>query len=287
MVMGVLNNSPSRRLANHSPREVFMGLKQYNPVHVIYAPHLEHITDIPVTGTAIAQQVINLTEALDVLHKKVDVSTKLVRNSNRRQFLHRHKNNNLFKRMTPQRQAAQQRAQARTPQEVREEEADELLADTDLVVNFQVGDFVMVAIPARTTKHKLDAYWRGPYRVTRTITDYVYEVEHIVTHRTTEAHIARIKSYADPELDCSILLCDHVRQQEATTYDVERIVGWRFNNSTMLHEFAVQWLGFSELENTWQDAEELYEDVPKIVVHYLESLSAKDRKKLENVLNIV
>ena len=89
----------------------------------------------------------------------------------------------------------------------------------------------------------------------------------MVTKRINEAHVARIKFYSDPELDCSVALCDHVRQQEASTYDVDTIVGWRYDNATLTHQFVVKWLGFSDLENTWQDAKELYEDVPRIVEH--------------------
>jgi hypothetical protein len=47
--------------------------------------------------------------------------------------------------------------------------------------NFAVGDFVLVASTTQVKLPKLMPRWTGPYRVTRTINDWIHEVQHLAT----------------------------------------------------------------------------------------------------------
>ena len=273
IVMGAINSSPSVRLADKSPREVFMGLDQFNPVHLIYAPHLKHIQDIPVDGDIIREKVARLKEHLDSLHARVDVSTERKRKANRKQLLRRHRTDPRFKRHNKRR---------------RDTDDLDMVDDVDLIVDFQVGDMVMVAVPERPSSHKLQAKWRGPYQVVRTINDSVYEVQHLVTHKLTEAHIRRIKFSCDAELDIVVQLTDHISQQETSCYEVEDICAWQYNDEAMQHEVQVKWLGFSEHENTWENIETMHEDVPALVLRYIEErCSREDQRTLKTELGLL
>jgi hypothetical protein len=278
LVMNVLNSSPSRRLGGRSPREVFMGLSQFKPVQVIYAPHLEHITTVPVTSKELEHQAARLHEALDAMHKRVDVCTERQQRHNKEYFLRRRKKDGLFKRNN---------AKARAKAALSGIDTD-LLEDVDLVVDFQVGDFVMVATPVRPKNHKLEARWRGPYRVIRTINDYVYAVQHLVTSNVTEAHVRRMKFYCDAELDDLVPLCDHIASQEAMEYQVEELVKFRYSREIKQYEVFVKWLGFTDLENTWEPLSRLYEDVPHMVADFLEEkCSVAERNKLKTSLGVM
>ena len=48
--------------------------------------------------------------------------------------------------------------------------------------NFGIGDYVLVGVPepAKMTGRKLILQWHGPYRVTETKANYVFEVENII-----------------------------------------------------------------------------------------------------------
>jgi hypothetical protein len=227
------------------------------------------------TSEAIITQLEVLRATLEQMHKKVDVSSKRIREANHRQFLRRNKKNRRYFKHNPN-VAGPKKADSK-----------DIVDDVDLIVDFQVGDFVMVAVPDRPSTHKLAARWRGPYRVTRTINDHVYEVQHLVTENVTEAHVRRMKFYCDAELDMTVPLADHVVAEEGRPYEVEDVCAWRFNKDSMIHEVEIKWLGFSDLENTWEDITVMYEDVPDSVLHFLDhTCSAQDRKKLRAVLGL-
>jgi len=48
--------------------------------------------------------------------------------------------------------------------------------------NFIVGDFVLVGI-LNKSKQKLRARWMGPRRITEVFSDWVYEVEDLITNK--------------------------------------------------------------------------------------------------------
>ena len=50
--------------------------------------------------------------------------------------------------------------------------------------NFQLGDYVLIGIPEPTVGgKKLYLKWRGPYRITDTKNNYVFEVENIINNK--------------------------------------------------------------------------------------------------------
>jgi hypothetical protein len=88
--------------------------------------------------------------------------------------------------------------------------------------NFAVGDFVLVAAPAQFKIPKLMPRWTGPYRMTRTITDWVYEVQHLVTAKKSEVHTSRLQFYSDNKLNVHIQLTQQIQHDE-WEFHVERI----------------------------------------------------------------
>lgn len=67
---------------------------------------------------------------------------------------------------------------------------------------FTVGDYVLVARIRRVGSHpKLMSKWVGPWRVVNDDKEHVYTIEVIVTGKTRDVHVVRIRFYADWALE--------------------------------------------------------------------------------------
>ena len=154
------------------------------------------------------------------------------------------------------------------------------------IANYTPGDYVLKArIKSRDPKvHKLACVWTGPYRVTKAINDYTYELEDLITGNFTLAHAARLRRYFDESLDVDDVILSHVKYAK-TSYQYEAIVDHRFNQSTLSAEVNVKWLGFSKKENTWEPLQNAYEDFPELVIKYLSTVSDSDAVKLNEIIN--
>ena len=134
------------------------------------------------------------------------------------------------------------------------------------VINFDVGDFVLIARPMGIiSKEKLKAVWHGPMKIVKLISSHVYEVEDLNSHKTMKVHVQRMRFYKDS----SLLVTDELKLQiahDTTAFEVEQIKGHRHLNKRW--EFLVKWLGF-ESEDTWEPLISLFEDVHALVKAYL------------------
>ena len=60
--------------------------------------------------------------------------------------------------------------------------------------NFGMGDYVLVGVPEpdKMTGRKLCLRWRGPYRITELMSDYVFEVQNIIDHSKRCVHVYQL-----------------------------------------------------------------------------------------------
>jgi hypothetical protein len=80
---------------------------------------------------------------------------------------------------------------------------------------------------------------------------------------TVDAHVTRMKFYSDSSLNISEELLSYIASNAATGYIVNKIIACR--NIDGEWQFLVDWSGFTELDQTWEPATHLIEDVPDIV----------------------
>ena len=266
--MNAINGSKSVRLANNSPREVFMGLPGFNPFRAIYNPRKSVISDIPLTSEEFELHMADLKVDLEEMHLKVSESKRKVREQAEKSF----------------------RAKHGLPSE---DIDGNMIPDIDFVV----GDYVLVAVPNHKKLTKLDATWRGPYQVTGLIhtevndrgdvNNRIYEVQHLVTKTKMEAHAMRIKFYSDKQLDIKTSITqlkNHITAQEASKFELEDIISHKYDNDLLAYVVECKWRGFSEDENSFEPLHELYSDVKAIVDKYLNSLKPAQRLKLKEDL---
>jgi len=152
------------------------------------------------------------------------------------------------------------------------------------IIDFDVGDFVLVAKPGNRNKDKTMSPWDGPALVVDTVSPKVFEVRHLLTGESRHYHVDFIKRYADKDLKVTTQLKNFVAASAIVT-NVRDIFDHRFKDGKW--ELLVAWEGFEDDEVTWQDLEQLYEDVPEMVISYLKSVvNVEDQRSMHDVLRL-
>ena len=90
-----------------------------------------------------------------------------------------------------------------------------LAQDQAVLPKFAAGDFVLYArVRRQGVTPKLMSTWTGPWRVVAADHAHVYSVQNIVSGKVHQAHVARLRFYADSHLnitadfkDVSALVC--------------------------------------------------------------------------------
>jgi hypothetical protein len=137
-------------------------------------------------------------------------------------------------------------------------------------VDFGVGDFVLVAIANKNMLRKLQAFWRGPYRVVSCNSSHVYTCEDLTLNITLDVHVTRMKFFATSDMDVTIPLRNVIKAQDSWNfrYIPEVILDTRVDLNKDLY-LQIKWNGFSELETTWELAKTFFHDCPHLVHEFL------------------
>jgi hypothetical protein len=228
LVQGVLNHSPSRTLGGLSPITVFTGLPPRDPFQCIYDDASKTWRTCRLSNSEIIELHSELKESLLNMHKKVIEQKSIMRSRKRNASSNRNK-----------------RSQR---------------------VNFDLGDFVLVATVNR--KDKLEAKWKGPFRITKVLNELVYEVQNLLTNKKKEVHAIRLSQFQDSKIDSNV---KEYIQFHNDNYEIEEIMDKRINQG--VEEVLVKWKGFEPEESTWEPLEIIKEDVPQLVESFLRGSS--------------
>jgi hypothetical protein len=228
-----LNHRPQSRLNWKAPVTVFTGQPADNPFDYFFRRNSLRLFELQrVSPQKIQVFVDTLQTALSQMHKQVSSESQIQRKKKRIQ-----------------------------PRVFRKEP------------NFQIGDFVLVADPdpSRRPGKKLFLMWKGPYKVTDTLNNYIFEVENIINGSKQVVHGDRIQYYCDEKLNITEQIKDQFAY-DSSSYEVSQFRDCRINPQTHEIEFLVDWKGFSQSENTWEPLQNLRTDVPALVAKYIEQL---------------
>ena len=105
--------------------------------------------------------------------------------------------------------------------------------------------------------------------VVAAVTPWVYRLRNLATGAEVEAHVQRMERYADASLGVTEALKEHVGYV-AGGYEVAAIKEARKTKGGKW-ELLVKWLGFDDAEATWVTAEVLAEDVPMLLLQFIDS----------------
>eukprot|EP00172_Hildenbrandia_rubra_P002599 Plantae.Rhodophyta-Hildenbrandia_rubra.ctg3560.p1 GENE.Plantae.Rhodophyta-Hildenbrandia_rubra.ctg3560~~Plantae.Rhodophyta-Hildenbrandia_rubra.ctg3560.p1 ORF type:complete len:305 (+),score=28.60 Plantae.Rhodophyta-Hildenbrandia_rubra.ctg3560:801-1715(+) len=230
LIQSILNHTIRPTLGDRAPITAFTGLPADNPLCSIMPPTAEEMQSIDFLKAKRITKVENLIKALDEMHK--DIS----------------------KRRTKKRKDAVRRHNERTHMQP---------------VNFELGDFVLVAKKDAHDGRKLQVTWKGPRRVSRAVSDLIYECEDLITGKKNLFHANRLKHYADSDLNMTEEFLDAVQHNDPQLQTVEQVLHLRFNPTLERYEVQVKWRGFDHEEPTWEPYATMLEDIPDVMAVFL------------------
>ena len=114
--------------------------------------------------------------------------------------------------------------------------------------------------------NKLASTWTGPYVLKKFISEWVVNVQHLVTSDVKTVHTTRIRPYSDKLLNVTVAMKDQLMHDQWSLHTVEEIRDSR--ESRGKREFLIKWLGIDEEDSTWEPEENLLEDIPKMLEEF-------------------
>ena len=232
LIQHIINATPSQRLGNHSPMEVFLGRKPPHLLSAIFPLSIKTIDDIKIIHDERIKNVNALLKSMDEMHKKVEYSQRKTREQNR-----------------------QKRLKDKAVKEM----------------NFQEGDFVLHACSEDYAGAKLLVRWQGPYKIIKCKNQWIFLIEDLNTGSIKEVHYSRLKFYHDKSLNVSEELKQQVAHNQQG-YEVKTFLDHRQNRISKEWELLTVWKGFSHQEATWESLQTLFDDLPEKVRKYVEKL---------------
>ena len=239
----VLNSRERDVLNGHCPIEVMTGRKPVTPTKLVLweGVLLKDATGHTIEWDRISRHCDRLVAALDKMHREI-------------------------------RDAADKRRR------LKEAKA----ANAGRALQFEVGDLVMVAAWGNAAHvkraSKLCPGWQGPYEVVRPLSPTAYEVR--LVGRPDKAvkavHWSRMKLFANGGFDVTEKLT-RTPVNDCQKFDVSSFVAWRVDDEGDI-QLKVRWEGFQPQDDTWEELEQLFNDVPVLVRNYLKQHEGEDER---------
>lgn len=137
-------------------------------------------------------------------------------------------------------------------------------------INFECGDYVLRGILPRNRNSKLCLHWKGPFRVTSCESDFIFEIEDLLTGKKEFAHGRRLRFFRNKYFEVTEEVKEHLLYQEDELQVVESFDDIRSSNGRI--EILVKWKGFSEDETDWVEIDILREDVPVLLREFIDDI---------------
>lgn len=138
------------------------------------------------------------------------------------------------------------------------------------MAKFSEGDYVLVTREHFYESEKLCMRWWGPRRVTKCLSDYVFQVEDLRNGNIETVPGTRLKFYADDSLDLKAIL-SHVLASE-TGMPVSRLLSLVEQEGKLY--VLVRWKGLADSEDKIEPLTRVYEDVPQLLIKLMRRKNA-------------
>jgi len=152
--------------------------------------------------------------------------------------------------------------------------------------NFDVGDYVLWGVLQRGIQRKLSLRWRGPRRVVRVLSDYLFETEDLRTHKKVVVHGSRLKFFRNCDYEVTEECYNQLAYQEGELCVVDKIMDIRLHEGVL--QLLVKWKGFDDEDPGWESFETMKDDVPALVSDFLSDIiisGVPRQRKLAATLN--
>eukprot|EP00918_Siedleckia_nematoides_P028800 GHVU01061971.1.p1 GENE.GHVU01061971.1~~GHVU01061971.1.p1 ORF type:complete len:951 (+),score=76.55 GHVU01061971.1:34-2853(+) len=149
---------------------------------------------------------------------------------------------------------------------------------------FSKGDFVLEGRLAHRTGEKISVRWKGPHRITAVISDYIFEVEDLVTRGHHRAHAQRLKKYCEASRG-KLEELRVLAKEQFDEWPVDRIEQFIFNPETDQWDVEIKWTLDEEDDEdavsvTMEPLGPILADVPKKVLDAYKRLKGNQTPEL-------
>eukprot|EP00918_Siedleckia_nematoides_P008033 GHVU01017450.1.p1 GENE.GHVU01017450.1~~GHVU01017450.1.p1 ORF type:complete len:230 (-),score=35.15 GHVU01017450.1:111-800(-) len=149
------------------------------------------------------------------------------------------------------------------------------------------GDFILVARISHKKGEKISVRWRGPYKITKPISQWVYEVQELGTESRMRVHATRLKYYCEKARGNEEELAA-LAQEQKEEWPVKSIESFYKNTTTGAWEIEVAWDDAEEEhERTYEPLENIAVDVPTMVIKAYNRRSTVKSPELKAALESV
>ncbi|KAH9082770.1 hypothetical protein LEN26_021161 [Aphanomyces euteiches] len=152
--------------------------------------------------------------------------------------------------------------------------------------NAERGDYVLWSHVDEAHHPKLLVTWVGPYRVVE-VNEFSAKIEQLITKEQRDAHMSRLKMYAESSFEVTEEILEHVADQGILLM-VEHIAAHKFDKNRDWYYMLVHWEGFESIEASWEEVTHLVRDCPAVVQAYVEALKpGKYREQLASRIKTI
>lgn len=139
-------------------------------------------------------------------------------------------------------------------------------------VNFDSGYFVLQGVAVKHVNNKMLMKWVGPQRVSRVITDQLFELEDVIYPKKSVVTASRTKFFRNKDFEVTEEVRNYLNYQVGEKCIVERFEGVRELDGEI--QVKVRYCGFSDVEPAWVRFGIFKEDVPGLLKEYLEEMNS-------------
>ena len=137
-------------------------------------------------------------------------------------------------------------------------------------ISFAPGDAVKVSTIVGQFGDKLKLQWNGPYFIKSIVGEHLYEVEDLLG-KVSSIHACRIVLYDKHDFPREEVIKE-VFLFNSGKFEVDKFVGVRAYGDE--YELQVSWIGFESAHDSWEPFKTMFEDVPGLVIEFLEKARA-------------
>ena len=145
--------------------------------------------------------------------------------------------------------------------------------------------FFLVSNTLNVSRSKLKVFWKGPFRIISVDSEYIFTVEDLLSKQNFKCHSSRLRFYSDSMLNVSDELLKQIAHDGAG-YEIEDVLDVRYDGKKNAWELLISWLGFDDIENSWEPLSDLLKDCPVFIKRQLKALPCCPADLIHSLSNI-
>ena len=153
-----------------------------------------------------------------------------------------------------------------------------------MLPEFEIGDYVLYSLVDRPHQEgKLFFEWLGPFQVVGIKHEYVYQIKDLVSKKVWDAHVTRLSFYSTKQMHVTGDLLQLIAVN-GINYEIQEILDIIWDADKQQHVVKIHWLGFTELEASFEPFKEIFEQVPVLILNFLENFAEREPDRYQTLV---